>query len=73
MLHTWMSAAIVITESPFFALTDATGDFKVDHLPTGAYDMEVWHERLGSRRQRLAVSANGIAHIEVIYTQEKPS
>jgi hypothetical protein len=73
VLHTWMSAAIVITESPFFALTDAAGDFKVDNMPVGEYDMVVWHERLGSRQQRLAVSANGIAHVEVIYTQEKPS
>jgi hypothetical protein len=72
VLHTWMSAAIVITESPFFALTDAAGDFKLDHLPAGDYVMEVWHERLGSRQQRLAVSANGIAHVALIYSQENP-
>jgi hypothetical protein len=71
VLHTWMSAAIVVTDSPFFALTDAAGDFKIDNLPAGDYVMETWHERLGFRQQRFALSANGTAHIAVIYSQEK--
>ena len=73
VLHTWMSAAIVVTDTPYFALTDKSGDFKVDHLPAGEYDIEVWHERLGAQRRRLAVSAHGNTHVEVIYGQEKPS
>ncbi|HEY7217141.1 MAG TPA: hypothetical protein VH985_02015 [Candidatus Binatia bacterium] len=70
VLHTWMSAVMVVTESPFFALTNAVGDFELDNLPVGDYVMEVWHERLGLRQQRFAVNASGIAHIQVIYNQE---
>ena len=73
VLHTWMSAAIVVTDTPYFALTDKSGDFQLEHLPAGEYDIEVWHERLGARQQRLGLSANGITHVEVIYAQEKPS
>jgi hypothetical protein len=73
VLHTWMSAAIVVTDTPYFALTDKSGDFKLEHLPAGEYDIGVWHERLGARQQRLALSANGTTHVEVIYAQEKPS
>jgi hypothetical protein len=72
VLHTWMSAAIVVTDTPYFALTDKSGHFKLEHLPASEYDIEVWHERLGARQQRLALSANGITHVEVIYAQEKP-
>jgi plastocyanin len=72
VLHTWMSAAIVVTDTPYFALTDKSGHFKLEHLPAGEYDIEVWHERLGARQQQLALSANGITHVEVIYAQEKP-
>ena len=73
VLHTWMSAAIVVTDTPYFALTDKIGDFKLEHLPAGEYDIEVWHERLGARQQRLALSANRTSHVEVIYAREKPS
>lgn len=73
VLHTWMSAAIVITESPFFALTDAAGDFKVDSLPAGEYDVEVWHERLGSRRQRVVVRANSVVSLDVVYALDQSS
>ena len=73
VLHTWMSAAIVVTDTPYFALTDKSGDFQLEHLPAGEYDIEVWHERLGARQQRLVVSVHGSAHVEVIYAQEKPS
>jgi plastocyanin len=73
VLHTWMSAAIVVTDTPYFALTDKSGHFKLDQLPAGEYDIEVWHERLGARQQRLVVSVHGSAHVEVIYSREKPS
>jgi hypothetical protein len=49
VLHTWMSAAIVVASTPYFAVSDERGYFSVDNLPPGSYRMEVWHERLGSR------------------------
>jgi hypothetical protein len=67
VLHTWMSAVIVVTESPFFALTDGAGGFRLDNLPAGEYDMEVWHERLGARRQRVVVRANSTVSLDVVY------
>jgi hypothetical protein len=71
VLHTWMSAAIVVVDSPFFAVTDRTGAFRLDHLPPGNYQMSVWHERLGTRREWVSVAPNASAHIEVIYGEEK--
>ena len=32
VLHTWMSAAIVVTVSPFYAVTDQHGRFAIDQL-----------------------------------------
>ena len=68
VLHTWMSAAIVVTDTPYFALTDAAGRFKIEGLPTGAYEMKIWHERLGSQIIGLAV-ADGITRVvDVVYS-----
>lgn len=67
VLHTWMSAAIVVTDSPYFALTDAAGGFKLEGLPLGNYEMEVWHERLGWRRERLSLIRATAVSLDVIY------
>jgi hypothetical protein len=71
VLHTWMSAAIVVSDSPHFAVTDETGVFNVDGLPLAEYELEVWHERLGARRQRVRVATSGVMNIEIIYSPEK--
>jgi len=71
VLHTWMSAAIVVTDTPYVALTDGSGRFKLERVPAGGYEMEIWHERLGWRRLRVLVSRNALTHVEVIYSGAK--
>lgn len=70
VLHTWMSAAVVVVDTPYFAVSDAAGRFAIENLPAGDYDMEVWHERLGSRRERLRFGADGSARVEIVYSME---
>jgi len=45
--HPWMSAWVVVTDSPHTVLTDATGRFEVPDLPAGDYVATWWHESLG--------------------------
>lgn len=71
VLHTWMSAAIVVTDSPFVAISDAKGEFSISGLSVGDYQMEVWHERLGVQRQKVSLKENGVATIEIVYSAEK--
>jgi plastocyanin len=71
VLHTWMSAAIVVTDSPFFALTDGGGDFKIDNLSAGDYVMETWHERLGFRQQRIVISSAALISLHVVYALDQ--
>jgi hypothetical protein len=68
VLHTWMSAAIVVTDTPYFAVTDAAGRFNIEGLPVGEYAMEVWHESLGTRSMRLVVSRGMSRFVEVVYS-----
>jgi len=35
-----MSTAIVVTPSPYFAVTDQYGRFVIERLPAGEYEME---------------------------------
>jgi plastocyanin len=67
VLHTWMSAAIVVSDSPHFAVSDAQGFFRVDGLPAGAYEMAVWHERLGVKTVHLSVTGESVISLDVVY------
>ena len=68
VLHTWMSAAIVVVTTPYYRITDVNGNFILDGLPHGTYDMEVWHERLGNKKARIDLQENGVAAVEVFFS-----
>jgi hypothetical protein len=67
VLHTWMSAVIVVTESPHYAVTDQQGRFIIERLPAGEYEMETWHEKLGSINRRFMVLQSAETSVDVVY------
>jgi plastocyanin len=42
--HNWMSGWIQVVNTPFVAVTDEHGAFRIPHLPAGNYTVRVWHE-----------------------------
>ena len=65
-LHPWTRGYIAVFESPYFALTDARGTFRLDSVPPGKYHLVVWHER-GTKQieQEVEVRADANTHVEV--------
>ncbi|MBM4070676.1 MAG: hypothetical protein FJ271_17230 [Planctomycetes bacterium] len=46
--HSWMSAKIWVFDNPFFAKTDAKGNFEIKNVPTGVpVTFIAWHEGKG--------------------------
>ena len=45
-IHDWMLAYVQVVSTPYFARTGAGGDARLPGLPTGAYEVRVWHPRL---------------------------
>lgn len=45
-IHDNMLAYVVVTEAPFFGLTDAKGKWAVPDLPSGSYRLHLWHPLL---------------------------
>jgi plastocyanin len=56
-VHGWMQGWLVATATPYFAVTDASGSFKLTDIPAGSYTVEVWHEKLGKSSQKVTVKA----------------
>jgi plastocyanin len=43
-VHPEMSGFLVVTPTPYFAETDAEGNFKIADVPAGSYTLVAWHE-----------------------------
>lgn len=56
-VHGWMSAYIGVFGSPFFAVTDENGNFKIEGVPAGSYEIEAWHEKYKTMNQKVTVDA----------------
>jgi len=61
-VHPEMSGYIIVTPTPYYAETDASGSFKISNVPDGAYTVTAWHE--GYKNQSKPVTVAGQATVE---------
>ncbi len=54
-VHGWMNAYVGVLDHPYFAVTDANGQFDIKTLPPGTYTIEAWHEKLAPQTQTVTV------------------
>jgi len=57
-VHPWMGAYCAVMSHPFFDTTKKDGKFTIDGLEAGTYEIEAWHERLGTKTAKITVTAN---------------
>ena len=58
--HAYMESWAMAVNNPYYALTDSTGAFKIDHIPPGTYQLVVWHPQTGPGLTKMVtVQADG--------------
>ena len=43
-IHPEMAAVIMVMTTPYYATTGATGDYAIESVPPGEYELSVWYE-----------------------------
>jgi plastocyanin len=61
-VHPEMSGFIVVSPTPYFAETDAEGNFKIADVPNGSYTVTAWHE--GKKTQSKPVTVAGETKVD---------
>jgi plastocyanin len=56
-VHPEMSGYVVVAPTPYHATTDKSGNYKIDNVPDGQYNVVAWHE--GAKNSSKAVTVAG--------------
>lgn len=56
-VHKWMSAYVVVAKNPYYVVSGAGGQFRLEGVPAGHYHVKVWQESLGELDQEITVEA----------------
>jgi len=52
--HVWMNAELMVVPHPYYVVTDESGRFELNNVPSGSYEIVAWHEGWGVVRQEAA-------------------
>jgi hypothetical protein len=66
-VHAWMRSYIGVLDHPFYAVTDANGNFAIDGLPPGQYTIAAWHEVFGEATQKVTVQPGQTGTIQFAF------
>ncbi|MFZ3265471.1 MAG: plastocyanin/azurin family copper-binding protein [Terriglobales bacterium] len=56
-VHPEMSGYIIVVPTPYYAKTDKSGEYKIENVPDGQYNIVGWHE--GAKTSTKAVTVAG--------------
>lgn len=60
-VHPEMSGYVVVSPTPYHALTDKSGSYKIENVPDGQYNVVAWHEGAKSQSKAVAVAGDSKA------------
>ncbi len=63
-MHSWMNGWFIVTDHPYYAVTDVDSAFALTDVPPGTYTLKAWHETLGTQTQEIVIGAKGEATVE---------
>src|ERR1700728_3091441 len=67
-IHDWMVGYIYVSETPFFAKTEAAGTAIIDDMPPGDYTVRLWHPSMEygeeTTARRVTLTADGLTSVE---------
>jgi hypothetical protein len=64
-VHPEMAGYIVVVPTPYFAVTDKTGSYKIENVPDGQYNVVGWHEGAKNSTKPVTVAGDTKADLTV--------
>jgi len=71
-VHSEMSGFVAVMPNPYFATTDKDGNFTIENVPPGKYELTFWHEKLAPKTAKVPVVAGKTTKV-TFKSQEDPA
>lgn len=65
--HNFMLGYVFVAKSPYYAVVDNEGQYRITGLPAGTYTVTVWHGILGEQSETVTVPSGSLAHVSFTY------
>ena len=66
-VHRWMTAYVGVVSNPYFAVSDASGNYTITNVPAGTYMIDAWQEEYGPTKKMVTVTAGGTTTVDFTY------
>ena len=48
-VHPWMKTWVLVSDHPYYAVTDSNGNYEISGVPAGTYEVVCWQEKFKKR------------------------
>ena len=48
-VHPWMKTWVLVSDHPYYAVTDSNGNYEINGVPAGTYEVVCWQEKFKKR------------------------
>ncbi|GJL63976.1 MAG: hypothetical protein NPIRA04_26300 [Nitrospirales bacterium] len=68
--HDFMENWLYVADSPYFAISDERGQFNIDGIPPGTYNMIAWHPVLGTQEQEVTITPQKTVRLNLEFVKK---
>jgi len=63
-LHPFLQTHGFIVDNPYYAITDENGNFSIENIPPGTYEVQAWHIYSPVQKSTITIASNKETHLE---------
>ena len=57
-IHDWMRGYIFVSDTPYYGLSNTSGEISITDIPKGKYTLNIWHPRIKSKNKVKPIKVN---------------
>jgi len=69
-LHPFLQTRGYIVDNPYFVVSDAEGNFNIDHIPPGTYEVTAWHPFVPVQKGTVTIETGKTAQLNFTFKGE---